>query len=58
MQLAYSELYFSPVLWPEFRQEEFLKAIAAYRARERRFGLTGEQVRHSETGREPALPHS
>jgi undecaprenyl diphosphate synthase len=37
-QLAYSEIYFAPVLWPDFDQEEFLKALLAYQRRERRFG--------------------
>ena len=37
-QLAYSEIYFAPVLWPDFDQEEFLKALLAYQQRERRFG--------------------
>ena len=41
---AYSELYFSPVLWPEFDSVEMLKAILAYQKRERRFGMTSEQV--------------
>ena len=37
-QLAYTELYFTPVLWPDFTKEEFLKAIEDYKRRERRFG--------------------
>lgn len=37
-QIAYSELYFTPVLWPEFRLKEFLKAITDYQGRDRRFG--------------------
>ena len=37
-QLAYTELYFTPVLWPDFDEEEFLKAIYDYQSRERRFG--------------------
>jgi undecaprenyl diphosphate synthase len=43
-QLAYSELYFTPVPWPEFRRDAFLQAIAAYQQRERRFGMTSEQI--------------
>jgi len=43
-QSAYSELFFSPVLWPDFGPEAMDEAIAAYRSRERRFGLTGEQL--------------
>ena len=41
---AYSELYFSPVLWPDFDSVEMLKGILAYQKRERRFGMTSEQV--------------
>ena len=37
-QLAYSELYFTPTLWPDFRLKEFLKAILDFQSRERRFG--------------------
>ncbi|HEV7987641.1 MAG TPA: isoprenyl transferase [Candidatus Binataceae bacterium] len=37
-QLAYTELYFTDTLWPDFREREFLSAIAAYQLRERRFG--------------------
>lgn len=43
-QLAYTELYFTDVLWPDFKKEDLLKAIHAYQQRERRFGLTGEQT--------------
>ncbi|MBD5364001.1 MAG: isoprenyl transferase [Bacteroides sp.] len=43
-QLAYSELYFSPLYWPDFGKEEFLDAILTYQLRQRRFGLTGDQV--------------
>lgn len=43
-QMAYTELYFTDVLWPEFRREHLLEAIAAYQARERRFGLTSDQL--------------
>ncbi len=44
-QIAYSELYFTDCLWPDFTVEEFYKAIVDYQHRERRFGKTGEQVR-------------
>ena len=37
-QLAYSELYFSEVLWPDFSEEDFIKAIEIYSRRNRRFG--------------------
>jgi undecaprenyl diphosphate synthase len=45
-QCAYTEFYFTPVLWPDFSPEVLDGAIAAYQSRERRFGLTSEQVRH------------
>ncbi|PKO94215.1 MAG: di-trans,poly-cis-decaprenylcistransferase [Betaproteobacteria bacterium HGW-Betaproteobacteria-10] len=43
-QLAYTELYFTPTLWPDFNTAEFDKAIASYQQRERRFGRTSEQL--------------
>jgi len=43
-QLAYAELYFTEKLWPDFGKEDFLKAIINFQKRERRFGLTSEQV--------------
>lgn len=43
-QLAYSELYFTDCLWPEFTTEEFYRAILDYQHRERRFGKTSEQI--------------
>lgn len=42
-QLAYTELYFTDVLWPNFRKEDFYKALLFYQGRERRFGKTGQQ---------------
>ena len=44
-QIAYAELYFTPVYWPDFSKEDFRLAISQFGGRERRFGLTGEQVR-------------
>lgn len=44
-QLAYSELYFTDLLWPDFTVEEFCHAIVDYQHRERRFGKTSEQIR-------------
>lgn len=44
-QLAYAELYFTPKLWPDFRREDLYEAIYDYQQRERRFGLTSEQIR-------------
>ena len=43
-QLAYTELYFTDTLWPEFNTAEFDKAVLSYQERERRFGRTSEQV--------------
>lgn len=43
-QLAYTELYFTPTLWPDFDAAALEKALAWYRARERRFGRTSEQL--------------
>jgi len=43
-QLAYTELYFTDLLWPDFGKEEFYKAIIDFQRRERRFGKTSEQV--------------
>ena len=43
-QLAYSELYFTDCLWPDFTPEELYKAILDYQNRERRFGKTSEQI--------------
>jgi undecaprenyl diphosphate synthase len=42
--LAYAELYFTPVLWPDFGRAEFEQALIAYSGRQRRFGRTGEQL--------------
>ena len=43
-QIAYSELYFTETLWPDFGKEELYKALIEYQKRERRFGKTSEQV--------------
>jgi undecaprenyl diphosphate synthase len=43
-QLAYAELYFTPKLWPDFRREDLFEAVYDYQQRERRFGLTSEQL--------------
>ena len=43
-QMAYAELYFTDVLWPDFRKEDFYDAIIDYQNRERRFGKTSEQI--------------
>lgn len=44
-QIAYAELYFTPKLWPEFTPEDLYEAIVDYQNRERRFGLTSEQIK-------------
>lgn len=43
-QIAYSELYFTKKLWPDFRREDLYKAIVEYQKRERRFGLISQQL--------------
>ncbi len=43
-QLAYTELYFTDNYWPEFRKDDFYKALIDFQMRERRFGMTGDQV--------------
>jgi undecaprenyl diphosphate synthase len=43
-QIAYTELYFSDVYWPDFDKEEFYTAILSYQQRERRFGKISEQL--------------
>lgn len=45
-QIAYTELYFSDVYWPDFDKEQFFQAIYSYQQRERRFGQTSEQLTH------------
>ena len=48
-QIAYSELYFCDTYWPDFDEECLHKAIASYQSRQRRFGMTEEQVENEET---------
>jgi undecaprenyl diphosphate synthase len=45
MQAAYAEFYFTPTLWPDFTKADLAAAIADYNRRERRFGLTSEQLK-------------
>jgi len=45
-QIAYSELYFSDTLWPDFRREHLYEAIISYQKRERRFGKTSSQIKN------------
>jgi len=44
-QIAYAELYFTDVLWPDFKEEDLYEAIVSYQKRERRFGKTSEQIK-------------
>jgi len=44
-QIAYSELYFSPKYWPDFRKDDLYEALIDYQGRERRFGKTSEQIK-------------
>jgi undecaprenyl diphosphate synthase len=48
-QLAYAELYFTNTFWPDFNKEEFYKAIFSFQQRERRFGMTSEQILNNTT---------
>ena len=43
-QIAYSELHFTPVLWPDFKRDDLFKAVLDYQTRERRFGMVSEQI--------------
>jgi undecaprenyl diphosphate synthase len=47
-QMAYTEFYFTDILWPDFREEQLIEAISEYQKRERRFGLTSDQVQRKE----------
>jgi undecaprenyl diphosphate synthase len=51
-QSAYTELYVTETLWPDFREDEFRKALESYQHRDRRFGLTQEQI-EAQTAPEP-----
>lgn len=47
-QLAYAELYFTDTLWPEFDQDALALALSDFAARQRRFGMTGDQINHKD----------
>jgi undecaprenyl diphosphate synthase len=47
-QIAYTELYFTPTLWPDFSKEDFYAALIDYQGRERRFGMTSDQLKQPE----------
>lgn len=49
-QLAYTELYFTPVLWPDFNRAQFDLALASFARRQRRFGQTGDQIEAQQAG--------
>ena len=48
-QLAYTELHFTPLLWPEFNETAFEEALASFASRQRRFGQTGDQIENPST---------
>lgn len=47
-QIAYAELHFTPVLWPDFKRDDLYKAVLDYQSRERRFGMVSEQITNEE----------
>jgi undecaprenyl diphosphate synthase len=47
-QIAYAELYFTEILWPDFEEPDFMEALMEFQHRERRFGHTGEQIKSKE----------
>ncbi|MBN1186899.1 MAG: isoprenyl transferase [Bacteroidales bacterium] len=47
-QIAYSELYFTDILWPDFRREDLYKALIDFQKRERRFGKISDQIRNDD----------
>jgi undecaprenyl diphosphate synthase len=53
-QMAYAEMCFSDVLWPDFRTEAFLRCVAQFQQRERRFGLTSAQIMREDSHRAKA----
>ena len=52
-QMAYTEIFVTETLWPDFRKRHLVTAISEYQKRERRFGLTGEQVRRDKPSSRP-----
>ena len=52
-EIAYSELFFSDVMWPDFRKDHLVEAILDYQGRERRFGKTSAQVQDEPAPDEP-----
>ncbi|HZK75480.1 MAG TPA: isoprenyl transferase [Candidatus Kapabacteria bacterium] len=57
-ELAYSEIHVTNVLWPDFRREHLYEAIREYQKRERRFGLTGAQLKQAHAGSDIEVPEA
>ncbi len=57
-QIAYSELYVSNILWPDFKAKNLIEAIIDYQHRERRFGLISEQVSDTRKKKQTTKRHS
>ena len=49
-QIAYTEIFVTKTLWPDFRREEFFQILHGYQERERRFGMTGDQIKNESQG--------
>lgn len=56
-QMAYTEIYVTDTLWPDFKREDLIKALLDYQGRERRFGLTSEQLHIEATSAQHERPH-
>lgn len=54
-QLAYTELYFTPTLWPDFDEHAFVEAVRSFQKRQRRFGQTGDQIEAAQRATRSAL---
>jgi undecaprenyl diphosphate synthase len=52
-EAAYAELVFLPIMWPEFKAADLRDAVAVYASRERRFGLTTDQIRRQQKQEKP-----
>jgi undecaprenyl diphosphate synthase len=57
-ELAYSEIHVTKTLWPDFRREHLYEAIREYQTRERRFGLTGAQLKQAHAGSDIEVPEA
>lgn len=57
-ELAYSEIHVTSTLWPDFRREHLYEAIREYQKRERRFGLTGAQLKQAHAGSDIDVPEA